>query len=116
MRYFNHGTLFTSPAVLAWQKNEQLHKCPGLFYNKSTARLFSIRKSRTARRQAMIIDVKEEKKRAEIWITRKEAAAGQTELKRLISQYRKQDYLVTVFYSGERSLPEMTGLLLKGYI
>lgn len=86
---------------------------PNFYHNINTVRHFTDRKSRTARRHAMVIDVKDEKKRAEIWLTRKEAANSQAELKKLISQYRKQNYLVTVFYSGERDLSEMTGLLLK---
>lgn len=90
-----------------------VHKSPNFYHNINAVQHFTDRKSRTARRPAMVIDVKDEKKRAEIWLTRKEAANSQAELKKLISQYRKQNYLVTVFYSGERDLSEMTGLLLK---
>lgn len=68
------------------------------------------------RRLSMTIDLNEDKKRAEIWLSRKEASDSQTELNRLISQYKKMNYLVIVFYSGERDISEMTGMLLKNNI
>lgn len=64
----------------------------------------------------MTIDLNEDKKRAEIWLSRKEAADSQTELNRLISKYKKMNYFVIVFYSGERDISEMTGMLLKNNI
>ena len=64
----------------------------------------------------MTIEIREDKKRAEIWLTRKEASEDHAELSRIISDYKRKKYFVAVFFSGDRDLCEMTKTLLKNNI
>ncbi len=64
----------------------------------------------------MLVEVKDDKKRAEIWLTHSEADTVQAELGRIIAEYKNKNYLVTVFYSGDRELSALTGMLLKNNI
>ena len=64
----------------------------------------------------MLVEVKDDKKRAEIWLSHREADTVQAELGRIIAEYKNKNYLVTVFYSGDRELSALTGMLLKNNI
>lgn len=62
----------------------------------------------------MRMEVKEESKVVELWLTRDEKNDQQflESLKPLYRQYKAQNYLVAVFYSGEEDLYQQTRDLL----
>ena len=63
----------------------------------------------------MRMEVKEHSKVVELWLTREEKDDKQfvESLKPLYRQYKAQNYMVAVFYSGEEDLYQQTrGLLL----
>lgn len=63
----------------------------------------------------MITNVRDDKKRVEIWLTREEGRdeALRESLKPLYAAYKQKKYLVVVFTSGEGSLAEYTSALLR---
>ena len=62
----------------------------------------------------MRMEVKEESKVVELWLTRDETNDKQflESLKPLYRQYKAQNYMVAVFYSGEEDLYQQTRDLL----
>lgn len=62
----------------------------------------------------MRMDVKEHSKVVELWLTRDETNDQQflESLKPLYRQYKAQNYMVAVFYSGEEDLYQQTRDLL----
>ena len=62
----------------------------------------------------MEINVRDDKKIVEIWLTNqeKQAQALGEQLKKLYQQYRKKKYFVAVFMSGDEDLTEETSALL----
>lgn len=64
----------------------------------------------------MEIDVRDNSKIVEVWLTREEKqdANLRRRLKPLYQEYKEKKYLVAVFESGEQNLEELTGSLL-GY-
>ena len=62
----------------------------------------------------MRMEVREQNKIVELWLTReeKEDAAFRESLKPLYQQYKAQNYLVAVFLSGEADLYQQTRDLL----
>lgn len=62
----------------------------------------------------MRMEVKDDSKIVELWLTReeKEDAAFRESLKPLYQQYKAQNYLVAVFLSGEADLYQQTRDLL----
>ena len=65
----------------------------------------------------MEINIHDDKKMVEVWLTRaeKQDEALQQELKPLYAQYKKKKYMVAVFESGEQDLYQNT-LALLSYI
>ncbi len=63
----------------------------------------------------MEINVHDDKKMVEVWLTRaeKQNEALQQELKPLYAQYKKKKYMVAVFKSGEQDLYQNTLALLS---
>lgn len=63
----------------------------------------------------MEINVHDDKKMVEVWLTRaeKQDEALQQELKPLYAQYKKKKYMVAVFESGEQDLYQNTLALLS---
>ena len=63
----------------------------------------------------MEINVHDDKKMVEVWLTRaeKQDEALQQELKSLYAQYKKKKYMVAVFESGEQDLYQNTLALLS---
>ena len=62
----------------------------------------------------MRMEVKEHSKMLELWLTREEKHDKQflKSLKPLYQQYKAQNYMVAVFYSGEEDLYQQTRDLL----
>ena len=62
----------------------------------------------------MRMEVKEQSKTLELWLTREEKDDKQflESLKPLYRQYKAQNYMVAVFYSGEEDLYQQTRDLL----
>lgn len=62
----------------------------------------------------MEINVKDDRKTVEIWLTRaeKQDAVLRERLKPLYKEYRDRKYLVAVFQSGERDLTDATSDLI----
>ena len=62
----------------------------------------------------MRMEVKEQSKVVELWLTREEKNDQQflESLKPLYRQYKAQNYMVAVFYSGEEDLYQQTRDLL----
>lgn len=62
----------------------------------------------------MRMEVKEQRKVVELWLTRDEKNDQQflESLKPLYRQYKAQNYMVAVFYSGEEDLYQQTRDLL----
>ena len=63
----------------------------------------------------MEINIHDDKKMVEVWLTRaeKQDEALQQELKPLYAQYKKKKYMVAVFESGEQDLYQNTLALLS---
>ena len=63
----------------------------------------------------MEINIHDDKKMVEVWLTRaeKQNEALQQELKPLYAQYKKKKYMVAVFESGEQDLYQNTLALLS---
>ena len=63
----------------------------------------------------MEINIHDDKKMVEVWLTRaeKQDEALQQELKPLYAQYKKKKYIVAVFESGEQDLYQNTLALLS---
>ena len=63
----------------------------------------------------MEINIHDDKKMVEVWLTRaeKKDEALQQELKPLYAQYKKKKYMVAVFESGEQDLYQNTLALLS---
>ncbi len=63
----------------------------------------------------MEINVRDDRKIVEVWLTREEQQdqASMVQLKPLYQQYRNKKYIVAVFLSGTQDLAEETGALLR---
>ena len=63
----------------------------------------------------MEINIHDDKKMVEVWLTRaeKQDEALQQELKPLYAQYKKKKYMVAVFESGEQDLYQNTLAMLS---
>lgn len=63
----------------------------------------------------MLVDIKEQKKIAEFWLTREEGSdpACLESLKPICRHYKDKNYLVALFLSGERDLYPQTRDLLS---
>ncbi len=63
----------------------------------------------------MEINVRDDRKIVEVWLTREEQQdqASMVQLKPLYQQFRDKKYTVAVFLSGTQDLAEETGALLR---